>query len=207
MVILAANGVADEDSGVTELLTRTRGSGTVASMSEATKDRDTSKGGFSSRWILDGGRRPATVAGDARASAQAIDTNGDGVADTLAVRVDADRQTFLGRLGTLVARSLVTIVLVAAIVVAVAAATNLMQTRVTLEGVTAERDAARTEIAELRSDLDTAQAKVARLERAAAGVTGDATRIETERDELELEVRVLRRMLLDAERRAASNSR
>lgn len=173
-------------------------------MSDATKDRDTSKGGFSSRWILDGDRRATTVAGDARASASAIDTNGDGVADTLAVRVDTDRQSFLGRLGTWIARSLVTIVLVAAIVAAVAASTNLLQTRATLEDVTAERDLARTELAQLRSDLDAAQADVARLERDAAGATGDTAALETERDELELEVRVLRRMLLDAERRAAS---
>ena len=173
-------------------------------MSDATKDRDTSSRGFSSRWMLDGERRPSTVAGDARASANAIDTDGDGVADTLSVRVDTERQSFMGRLGTWVARSIVTIILVAAIVVAVAAATNLLQTRDSLDAVTAERDTARTEVAALRSDLDAAQADVARLERDAAGATGDATRVETERDELELEVRVLRRMLLDAERRAAA---
>lgn len=176
-------------------------------MSDATKDRDTSKGGFSSRWMLDGHRRPTTVAGDARASATAIDTDGDGVADTLSVRVDTERQSFFGRVGTWVARSIVTIVLIATVVVAVAASTSLLQTRNSLDAVTAERDAARTEVVGLRSDIDAAQADVARLERDAAGVTGDAATVEAERDELELEVRVLRRMLLDAERRAATATR
>jgi hypothetical protein len=157
--------------------------------------------------MLDGERRPSTVAGDARASASAIDTDGDGVADPLAVRVDAERPSFLGRLGTWVARSIVTIVLVAAIVVAVAAGTSLLQTRDSLDAVTAERDAARTEVVDLRADLEAARSDVTRLETDAAGATGDAAKVETERDELELEVRVLRSMLLDAERRAAASSR
>jgi hypothetical protein len=176
-------------------------------MSDATKDRDTSKGGFSSRWILDGERRPTTVAGDARAAASAIDTDGDGVADTLAVRVDTERQSGVARFFGWVGRSLLTILFVAALVAAAVAATSMVQAREDRAEAIVERDAARGQLAEVERDLDAAEAKVATLTSEAASASTDATALETERDELELEVRVLRRMLLDAERRAASATR
>jgi hypothetical protein len=88
--------------------------------------------GFSTRWMLDRTAGPkTTVPGDAAASANAIDTDGDGIADTLAVRVDAasPRRSVLGRVGTWITRSFITIVLVAALVVAGAASAALLQTR------------------------------------------------------------------------------
>jgi hypothetical protein len=177
-------------------------------MGEATKDRDSAKGGFSSRWILDGQRRTTgTVGGDARAAANAIDTDGDGVADTLALRVDTERRSAFSRFGTWVARSLVTILLVASLVAAAAATVAYLQSREELTRVTDQLAAEREVVADARAEADRAGDRVATLEAEAVESAAGATSVEAERDELELEVRVLRRMLLDAERRAAASDR
>jgi hypothetical protein len=174
-------------------------------MTDAAKTPAAGKG-FSSRWILDGDRRDGSaVAGDARTSANAIDTDGDGVADTLALRVDAEpRRSAMQSLGAWIGRSIVTIVFVAALVAAAIAATTALNAREQLDVAKADLVTERTQLVETRADLEEVQAKLLAAERASGTAAVDVTRLETERDELELEVRVLRRMLLDAERRGTS---
>ena len=173
-------------------------------MTDATKDRRPEDRGFSSRWMLDGReRRTHQLDGDAKASATPLDTNGDGVADTLSVRVDAHRPSAMARFGTWVGRSLMTIVFIAALVAAAAAATSLVQTRAELDDTKAALTAERAATADARQDAEAAAARANKLELDAATAVTDGTQLEAERDELELEVEVLRGMLLDAERRAA----
>jgi hypothetical protein len=174
-------------------------------MGESTKDQQQPQRGFSSRWILDGRQRSTAVAGDARAAANAIDTDGDGVADTLALRVDTDRPSASGRFATWIARSVVTVVLVAAIVVAAAASAAYLQSRDELDRATEQLSEQRGVAERARADADRAEARIATLESESTESAADVTAVTAERDELELEVRVLRRMLLDAERRAAGS--
>jgi hypothetical protein len=158
--------------------------------------------GFSTRWMLDRTTPPTTtVAGDAAASANAIDTDGDGIADTLAVRVDTapHRRSALRSIGTWIARSCITFLLVAALVVAGAASAALLQTRDDLEVARAqvrdERDATR----EARAELDAATTKVDHLQQDAASASASSKDVADERDELQLEVKVLRHMLVESD--------
>jgi hypothetical protein len=164
-------------------------------MPDATAPRSTDKPGFSSRWMLDSGarREAATtpVAGDANAVARAIDTDGDGVADTLSVRVDAEREGARGRLAAWIGRSVVTLVLVAALVAAAAAGTAYVQSQRELDRTTAQLDAERAAADSARQDAASAHARVAELEGAA---------MKAERDELAAENEVLRRMVLGSGR-------
>lgn len=172
-------------------------------MTDATKTPRAIPAGFSSRWMLDGrAGEAATVGGDAGAAARAIDTDGDGVADTLALRVDAapDRRSAWGTAGAWIARSFVTIVLVAALVVAGMAITSLLQTRQQLDDARADVTRERSTADAARAEAADAQRDVARLERDAGTTTSDTAKLTDERDELRLENDVLRRMLLDADR-------
>ena len=166
-------------------------------MTDATASRPSSKPGFSSRWMLDADARtrPAGVAGDANATASAIDTDGDGVADTLAVRVDTERESVAGRIGSWIARSIVTLLLVASLVAAAAAGTAYLQTQQELDRTTALLETERATAADARADADRASARVTELEGAA---------LEAERDQLALENKMLRGLLLDQEQAASS---
>lgn len=173
-------------------------------MTDATAPRPTDKSGFSSRWMLDSGARrdaaATTVAGDANATARAIDTDGDGVADTLAVRVDAERESVASRIGGWIARSIVTLLLVAALVAAAAAASAYVQAREELDRTTAMLETERGVTADARREAAQANDRVASLESDATADAADAAKVAAERDELALEVKVLRGMLLDTER-------
>lgn len=146
--------------------------------------------------MLDGRTRPqpATVAGDANALASPIDTDGDGVADTLAVRVDAQRDSAMRRVGGWMMRSAVTLLLVAALVVAAAASSAYLQAQRELDRTTAQLDAERAAAQDARDEAATATARVAELEGAA---------VKSERDELAAENELLLGMLVDPERTAA----
>jgi hypothetical protein len=165
-------------------------------MTDATASRPSSKPGFSSRWMLDSSSRQpaANVPGDANALASAIDTDGDGVADTLAVRVDAERPTVAARVGGWIARSIVTLLLVAALVAAAAGGAAYLQAQDELDRTTAQLEAEQVAAAEARAATVRLEARVAELEGAA---------LEAERDALAAENDVLRRMLLESERRTA----
>jgi hypothetical protein len=167
-------------------------------MTEKTAPTPPPSTGFSSRWMLDGRTRPqpATVAGDARAIASPIDTDtdGDGVADTLAVRVDTQRESRMSRLGSWIARSIVTLLLVAALVVAAAAGSAYLQSQRELDRTSAQLDAERAAAEDARQEAAQAAARVTELEGAA---------LKSERDELAAENQVLRRMVLGSGRTTA----
>jgi hypothetical protein len=167
-------------------------------MTDATASRPTAKPGFSSKWMLDSSarERATTVAGDANASARPIDTDGDGVADTLAVRVDTTPEGVASRIGSWITRSFVTVLLVASLVAAAAAGTAYMQAQRELDRTTSLLQAERSAAEEARSDAATAAARVTELEGAA---------LKADRDQLELENQVLRRMLLDEERSTSTS--
>ncbi len=174
-------------------------------MSEATKQPNDARG-FNSRWILPDGATDAAapVAGDASASARHIDSDGDGIADTLAVRVDttAARPGAMHRLGAWMGRSITLLVVIAALVVAGAAATSLYHTRQDLADTQATLDQQEALLLAARDDAETARDEVTKLQREQGDATVELATVTAERDELALEARVLRRMLLEAERRA-----
>lgn len=186
------------------------GIGTVRPMSDATKSRtQEERPGFSSRWILDGARGDAAAkpgverAAALPAGAAPIDTDGDGIADTLAVRVDQAHPSLVQRFGRWLGRSIALVVFVAALVAAAVAATSYVQAN-------AERDDARSELLQVRNELtrmtaerDAATAKVTKLTGDAATAKSELEAAQREQAELELQSRVLRGMLLDAEAPAA----
>lgn len=164
--------------------------GSLSRMSDQTASPASEPTGFSSRWMLDG-RTPTqagSVAGDARASARAIDTDGDGVADTLALRVDAERESLAARIGGWLTRSVVTLLLVASLVAAAGAGVAYQQAREDLDRTTALLEAERAAAAEARTEAEAARERVAELEGAA---------LEAERDQLAAENELLRGLLLD----------
>lgn len=179
-------------------------------MTQQTAGRGTDSSGFSSKWMLDGrtsAHPGGSSSGDANAAARAIDTDGDGVADTLALRVDAERPSLGGRVGSWLARSFVTLLVVAALLAAAVAATAWRSANDELERTTSQLDRQQALIDDLRAGEQRATRRAARLERQAGDATVGTARLQDERDELELEVRVLRGMLLDAEQQRAADAR
>ena len=152
-------------------------------------------------------REAAPVPGDAAATASSIDTDGDGIADTLAVRVDAHqtpRPGLFSRLGAFLGRSIVLIVFVAALVVAGAAATSLYHTRNDLQAASGRLETQQALLVAAQSDLKDADARITDLERSASDAGAAEAAAEAERDELALEARVLRNLLFDSERSSAA---
>lgn len=178
--------------------------GTLAPMSdspEQTKDRR----GFSSRWMLDGERRAAPTATiDASSAVRAVDTDRDGVADTYAVRVDsAPRPSAMRSLGAWTARSIAIVLFAAALVAAGVAATYAFGAREDRSAAQAELTVVEADLAEARAEVDSLRDDLLAAREESSNTTVDVNRLETEREELQLEVTVLRRMLLDAEQRAS----
>ena len=174
----------------------------------------TERRGFSSRWILDRERRtgtatppPSTVTAPLAAGA---DADGDGYPDPAGVRLVEPRpasQGTLRALGRWVGRSIVSIVVVASLVAAAVAATELLHARddrdaaeAALAGVERARDDAQARVGELEAELQDARDEVAAAERAVADAEAD-------RDGVELENRALRNMLLDSNPDRASGAR
>lgn len=177
-------------------------------MTEATKSRtDDAHPGFSSRWILDGTRAAATPTASTPGHAGTpVDTDGDGIADTLAVRVDAvaPRVSLLRRLGTWLGRSILTVVFVAALVAAAAAATSLLHTRSDLDAARGELSGVRAQLDSVTTERDAAIADNAALAKDAANATAERDAATKEQAGLELENDVLRGMLVDAQPAAAA---
>lgn len=154
--------------------------------------------------MLDDEQRAAARdrAGAAALPAATVDTDGDGIADALAVRVDSapkERST-LRAFGRWLGRSIVSIVVVASLVGGAVAVSELLHAReqrdaaqAALSSVESERDEARAQVETLQADLQDARTATSEAEQATKAA-------ETDRDGLELENQALRRMLLDAER-------
>lgn len=174
-------------------------------MSDA-PETTTPRKGFSSRWILD---RDGTGAAPRDASPRSvsgpIDTDGDGIADTLDVRIDATpgKPGAMRSLGAWLGRSILTLVFVAALVAAGVAATAAFNAREQATVAEADLRVAEERLADAQRELEVVREDLAEAREAATTGAADAAEVEGERDELLLEVTVLRRMLLDAERRAA----
>ncbi len=178
-----------------------------------TTEQTPERRGFSSRWILDGDRRAAARAAADDAASAAIEPAGVSHVETTKganhrteVVTDGGGRSTLRAFGRWLGRSIVSIVVVASLVAAAVATTELLHARddrdaaqAALADVERDRDAARAEVTALQESLQSARDDAATDERAVAAA-------EAERDGVELENRALRSMLLDAERSSAADA-
>jgi hypothetical protein len=165
-----------------------------------------SKRGFSSRWILDRDSAAATPQVDTGATRSAtVDTDGDGIADTLALRIDqapAERPGSVRSFGAWLGRSVATLVFVAALVAAGIAVTLAYEAREQAREATTDLRVAEAQAADAQEQVRALSQDLDQLRRDATTAEAEAVTLEQERDDLELENRVLRRLVVDAERRA-----
>ncbi|MEO6867833.1 MAG: hypothetical protein ABI200_07410 [Gaiellales bacterium] len=145
-----------------------------------------------SRWILKGRDHTAADAEQPRPP-----VNADPVPAAEPASKPPRQRTFWRAVGTFLTRSIVTIVIVAALVATAAAATSLYHTRTELDTARTSLATSSTKVDELQTKLDSATAGAASKERAAAEADAQIAALESERDGLELEVKVLRGMLVD----------
>jgi hypothetical protein len=176
-------------------------------MTDSTIEDGTSRRGFSSRWILDESKQrtqidpasapePHSVA-PAPTSGKPSPVQGSSVAAR--VEPAEPRRSIWRSIGSWTGRSILTVVFVTALVAAGMAVTAAYTTREQLDDLRADIAATDVQLESVRDDLETARSDLAAATADDMTAAADVAAAETRRDELQLEVDVLRRMLLASE--------
>lgn len=171
-------------------------------MTNSTTEDSAERRGFSSRWILDEDRQTAQADEPSSSPVDPVVAPATAPNDAPVGRMEPvtpPHRSVWRSIGSWTGRSILTIVFVAALVTTGMAVTAAYTAREQLDAVRSDLASTSESLESARAELVDVRADLADAKTDDAAASADVTAALTRRDELQLEVDVLRRMLLQSE--------